>query len=99
MNADLNFEIEKLEDVRENLAEKITELHFANHPELEERYGVNGRKHCYDDALYHLNYLIESLRLGNWKMFEHYLEWSFHMLSARDIPKKDLLDNLEYMKE
>lgn len=96
MNSDLNFEILKLESNRKQLAEKITDLHFSNHPELEKRYGEKGRLHCYEDALYHINYLIESLRVESPDMFEHYLEWSYQMLIARDIPKEDLLHNLEY---
>ncbi|MEX0724283.1 MAG: cobalamin-dependent protein [Gracilimonas sp.] len=99
MNSDLNFEILQLESNREKLAEEITELHFKNNPELEKRYGDKGRDYCYEDALYHLNYLIESLRVESTEMFNHYLEWAYHMLKARDIPKKDLVHNLEYMEQ
>jgi len=99
MNSDLKFEILQLESNREKLAEEITDLHFKSNPGLETRYGEKGRDYCYEDALYHLNYLIESLRVESPDMFNHYLEWAWHMLKARDIPKEDLLHNLDYMQE
>ncbi|REL29134.1 cobalamin-binding protein [Rhodohalobacter sp. SW132] len=91
--------IEEITRLKEELAGRITELHFNNNPGLEKRYGEAGRKKCFDDAVYHLNYLIEAIRLNSRQLFNHYLEWAWHMLEARNIPQEDLVENIGYIKK
>ena len=91
--------IEKLQDNKSDLAGRITVLHFEKHPELEKRYGITGRKKCYEDAIFHLDYLIEALRMNSEKLFIHYLEWAFYMLEARNVPLNDLVDNAGFIKK
>ena len=91
--------IRQLTAKNRELAVKITDLHFKNHPELDKKYGETGRERCREDAVYHLNYLIEALQINSQELFNHYLEWACHMLDARNIPVDDLVNNVHYMKE
>ena len=91
--------IRKLTEKKEELALKITDLHFKNHPELDKKYGEKGREKCREDAIYHLNYLIEAIQLDSQELFNHYLEWAFYMLDARKIPIDDLVKNIQFINE
>lgn len=91
--------IRQLQAKKGELAEKITELHFKNHPELDKKYGEQGREKCREDAIYHLNYLIEAVQVDSQELFNHYLEWAYNMLDARNIPIDDLVSNIHYIKE
>lgn len=81
------------------LAREIAELHFARRPELRERYGERGFKHCMQDAAYHLQYLEQSLRLDNEQLFIDYVRWAKIMLEARRVPVDDLIANLAIVAE
>ncbi len=81
------------------LAAKITDLHFKRHPELDKKYGDLGRKRCREDAVYHLEYLIEAILIDSQELFNHYLEWAFNMLSTRNIPIDDLVQNIQCIRE
>ena len=90
--------INELEEKKSKLAAVITELHFIHHPELEERYGENSRQKCREDTIHHLNYLIEAVKLNSTELFNHYLEWAWHMLEARNIQGQDLISNIGFMQ-
>ncbi|MEO7767477.1 MAG: hypothetical protein ABIS01_08630, partial [Ferruginibacter sp.] len=79
------------------LAQFITEMHFQHHPELETRYGKEGRIKCREDSLYHLSYLAEAVAAESTEIFTSYILWAQVMLQSRKIPLQDLLDNLSYM--
>ncbi len=80
------------------LAERITLLHFANKPELDQRYGKQGRQRCHEDAVFHLQYLAEALRFERPDLYVNYILWVESMLGSRHIPKEDLQDNLIYLQ-
>ena len=79
------------------LAKLITDMHFAEKPELEVRYGKAGREKTLEDALYHLAYLAESIRAESEPIFNSYLSWIKVVLETRNVPIGVLLDNLEYV--
>jgi methanogenic corrinoid protein MtbC1 len=91
--------IQQLEAHKEELAELVTSMHFQRHPELDERYGEEGRKKCYEDAIYHLDYLEQAVRVESEELFNNYLHWARTMLQERDIPKSDLVDNMVILRE
>jgi len=91
--------IRNLNAKKTELAVKITELQFKNHPELDKRYGEKGQERCREDAVYHLNYLIEAIQIDSQELFNHYLEWAYNMLAARKIPIDDLVQNIHYIKD
>lgn len=90
---------DNLKEAQHELAQVITNLHFKNHPELEEQYGKKGKKKCYEDALYHISYLDQAVRVNSNVLFGNYLGWARTMLKERGIPESDLIDNIAYMKE
>lgn len=88
-----------LKEAKHELARRVTELHFRENPELEERYGDKGRQKCHDDVIYHLNYLVEAIGVGNINLFTNYLEWADIMLRERGIPVSDLITNIAKLQE
>jgi methanogenic corrinoid protein MtbC1 len=90
---------EEIDLIRSQLAEIITEKHFERKPELEARYGAAGRVKCFQDAQYHLSYLSEALQSAQPALFADYVVWAKAMLEGRNIPEKDLIDNLHVMRE
>jgi len=89
--------IESIEMDKNVLADKITDLHFKKNPSLEKKYGHIGRERCREDAIFHLEYLIQAMQIESRELFHHYLEWAWQMLDARNIPKVDLIHNLRYI--
>ena len=90
---------EEIDLIRSQLAEIITEKHFALKPELEARYGAIGRAKCLQDATFHLSYLSEALQNAQPALFSDYVVWAKAMLEGRGIPEKDLIDNLHVIRE
>lgn len=83
----------------DELAKYITHLHFEQHPELIERYGEAGRVRCYEDAVYHLNFLTEAMTMNLPDMYVNYILWATSMLKSRNIPENDLQDNLNFVQQ
>lgn len=91
--------VAKLKETRHELARIVTDLHFKRHPELEQQYGDRGRQKCYEDSIYHFSYLEQAIRVSSNVLFSNYLDWARTMLKERGIPERDLIDNIELMKE
>ncbi len=83
----------------DELAKHITHLHFERNPELMERYGAAGKVRCYEDAVYHLNFLSEALTMNLPDMYANYILWAAAMLKSRNIPENDLHDNLNFVQQ
>lgn len=81
------------------LANYITCLHFEHTPELLKRYGVEGKQRCYEDAVYHLNFLNEALSMNHPEMYANYIIWAAAMLKSRNIPETDLCHNLNFVQQ
>ena len=81
------------------LAEAITARQYELMPELAERYGERGRRHCLKDAEYHLSYLADSIASASPSLFADYVDWAQVMLASRGIPAGDLARNLEVLDE
>lgn len=91
--------IQLLAEKTSELANYITRLHFEREPGLKKRYGVQGKRRCYEDAIYHLNFLVEALTLDVPDMYANYVLWAAAMLKSRNIPETDLDHNLEYVQQ
>jgi MerR family transcriptional regulator, light-induced transcriptional regulator len=96
LNRRIGLEIDRQ---RDKLSEAITERQYELNPELATRYGEAGWKRCLQDALYHLSYLCESIVASRPSLFADYIAWAKIMLAARGIPTRDLVRNLEIMRE
>ncbi len=84
---------------RMDLAEKITDCYFRNHPEGGKRSGETGRDRCRETSISHLSYLFEAMQVDSQELFNYCLEWEYNMMEARDIPTDDLLRNLHSVTE
>ncbi|HEY0156540.1 MAG TPA: cobalamin-dependent protein [Thermoanaerobaculia bacterium] len=78
----------------DELADAITDRHFAAHPEVLQRYPEVGRQRCLEDARFHLRYLASALDAGSTAMFLDYIAWAKVMLATRNVPANDLEENL-----
>ena len=81
------------------IASRLTQLHFEKHPELLERYGEIGKNHCYKDAIYNLEFLVEALKMDHPGMYGNYILWAAAMLENRSISSSDLTDNLLNLRQ
>ncbi len=90
---------QRLEEHKQALAQIMTDLQFENHPELVEKYGDKGKEKCYEDAIYHINYLSQAIRVDSQKIFNSYLDWARRMLKERGIGVNDLMDNMRFLKK
>ena len=88
-----------IQDKISGLAVRITQLQFEKHPELLKRYGPAGKKRCHEDAVFHLEFFIEALKLDHRDMYGNYILWAAAMLGHRNIPKSDLEYNLQYLQQ
>ena len=86
--------IQLIEDHTSEIASELTQLHFEKHPELLEKYGPIGKKHCYKDAVYNLEFLVEALKMDYPGMYGNYILWAAAMLENRNVPRSDLTNNL-----
>jgi hypothetical protein len=91
--------IQKLVEKSNELANHITRLHFEHNPGLLERYGEAGKTRCFEDAVFHLNFLAEALTMNLPDMYANYILWAASMLKSRNIPESDLDDNLDYVQQ
>ncbi|MDB5033902.1 MAG: hypothetical protein JWQ98_1143 [Chlorobi bacterium] len=85
--------------LREELADTITDRQYSAYPELAIRYGATGRRHCREDAGFHLAYLAESIATSLPNLFTDYVAWVKVMLAGRGIPAKDLVANLGFLRD
>ena len=81
------------------LAERVVEAHYRLRPELAGRYGESGRRHCLDDAMFHLNFLAAAVEFGDARIFADYVAWVADLLSRRGIPAHDLAENMRVLTE
>ncbi|MDZ4821725.1 MAG: B12-binding domain-containing protein, partial [Planctomycetota bacterium] len=82
-------------DRRESLAQRIVDRHYLHRPELQQRYGSEGRKHCLTDARRHLDALSQAIVVSRTALFVDYVAWAKIVLASRGISSDDLADNLE----
>src|SRR5688572_32998274 len=87
-----------LEHSSGELAEKLTDRHFARRPEMAARFGPAGRAKCAEDARFHLRYFAQALALGIPDLFARYLAWAVPMLASRKVPKADLRADMEELR-
>lgn len=86
-------------EYREAIAERGVELCWQNDPDLERRYGREGRKKCRQDILYHIDYLAEALGVASPSLFNDYVDWSALLLEQYGIGEEDLVGSLELLLE
>jgi len=71
---------------REQSVATVTEALYAQHPELEQRFGAHGRQACRQDIGHHLDYLQTALEAGDPAPFLDYADWLAGILEYRGVP-------------
>ncbi|TYR73713.1 hypothetical protein FZC79_17720 [Rossellomorea vietnamensis] len=66
---------------------------YVKYPELDEKFGERGRQKCYEDNVYHFQYLETSAGLGSAKVFTDYALWLNSVLVSRGMSTGHLIDN------
>lgn len=66
---------------------------YVKYPELDEKFGERGRQKCYEDNVYHFQYLETSAGLGSAKVFTDYALWLNSVLVSRGMSTDHLIDN------
>ncbi|MEX1212515.1 MAG: cobalamin-dependent protein [Balneolaceae bacterium] len=88
-----------LEASKDELAHKVTDLHFERYADRWNAFGEQAKEKCRQDTRYHLDYLAEALLTGSPTIFVEYVEWAQIMLSSRGISGEDLELNLLTIRE
>lgn len=91
--------VQLLTEKSSELANLVTRLHFERDPRLMKRYGAAGKVRCYEDAVFHLNFLAEALTMNLPDMYANYILWAAAMLKSRNIPESDLHHNLDFVQQ
>ena len=81
-----------------DLAERMTADQYRRQPELSQRYGEPGRRHCLKDAEYHLHFLAASVEFGDARVFADYIVWCTALLARRGIPKEDVVQTVQALR-
>lgn len=88
-----------LAERRQELAVRVAEKHLALNPGFLTRFGPAARTRCLEDADFHVQYLIHSVRLATPALFTAYAQWARQVLERRAIPWSDLQKNLELLRD
>lgn len=82
---------EKYDSVIQRAVKEI----YVKYPELDEKFGERGRQKCFEDNVYHFQYLETSSGLGSAKIFTDYALWLNSVLVSRGMSTDHLIDNFK----
>ncbi|AMM51985.1 hypothetical protein TH61_13455 [Rufibacter sp. DG15C] len=88
-----------LKKLEPELVEQTIALVYAQNPDMEARYGPQGKEKCRQDTHYHFSYLIEAVGSGSSALFNDYVIWAQQVLETRHLPAKDLHAHLVALKD
>lgn len=90
---------ERLDEVKERLAESVTDEFLTRHADWVARYGARAREFGIQDARYHIDFLRGAVEAGSVEAFGQYAAWAAGVLAARGILPHYLVENLEQIEE
>ena len=90
---------ERLEEVKAQLAEAVTDEFLTRHADWVARYGARAREFGIQDARYHIDFLRGAVEAGSVEAFRQYAAWAAGVLAARGILPRYLVENLEQIEE
>lgn len=90
---------EQIRNLSEELADKVLEKQFQIQPELKKKYSSREIKLYKQDTKYYFSYLAEAIANNQIQLFEEYLRWCKTFFMGLKIPVKDLLINLELIRD
>jgi MerR family transcriptional regulator, light-induced transcriptional regulator len=84
---------------RQAIIDEAMDAAYARWPEMLRRFGEPGRQRCAQDYDFHLRYLEEAVAAGSIALFEDYAAWGAAVLEGVNVPRADLVANLELLAE
>jgi MerR family transcriptional regulator, light-induced transcriptional regulator len=87
-----------IESARPALAVAAIEYQFSKNPELRQRYDEQAAKKCKQDTEFHLAYLAQAIGSSSPGLFAAYVQWAAAMLSARNVARSELAENLDAIR-
>jgi MerR family transcriptional regulator, light-induced transcriptional regulator len=84
----------RLEQLKAEVAEQVTQVFLERHPEWLSKYGERARKFGIEDARFHIDFLRGAIEAGSIQAFEDYCEWAAGLLKSRGIASRFLAENL-----
>jgi methanogenic corrinoid protein MtbC1 len=85
---------ERLQQLKPEVAEKVTQMFLERHPDWLLKYGERARKFGIEDAGFHIDFLRGAVESGSIQAFEDYCEWAARLLKSRAIDSHFLVENL-----
>jgi hypothetical protein len=82
-----------------DLAQAVVSRMEAEHPETLGRYGPEGRAHCVEDTVLHVQHLAAALSAQDATEFRSYRSWLGNLLRARGIPEHLVDLNLRALQD
>jgi MerR family transcriptional regulator, light-induced transcriptional regulator len=85
---------DRLQQLKPQVAEQVTEVFLERHPEWLLKYGERARKFGIEDAQFHMDFLRGAVEASSVQAFEDYCEWAAGLLKSRAIASHFLVENL-----
>jgi hypothetical protein len=82
-------------DQVERYIDVIMDGMYRDYPELEERFGENGKVKCREDNHHHFHHLKTAFTLQNGQFFIDYAHWLTNLLVSRGMKAAHVKDNFE----
>jgi methanogenic corrinoid protein MtbC1 len=89
---------ERLREARDTLASRANHEFFLRHPDWLARYGDRGVRHGFEDACFHIDFLLGAIEVNSLAVFEDYVRWASEVLSARGIEPHYLAESLHELE-
>lgn len=83
----------------DSLIDEVMRIQYKKHPELKQRFGVQGVSRCREDLNFHFSTLAEAITVDEPKLWLEYVAWAKVVLVNRGIRRDDLLDTLSIMQD
>ena len=81
------------------LFDTVVEKLYKRYPELQDRFGEEGRRKCREDNVHHFNYLQAAADVAEEKIFVDYAIWLNSVLVSRGMKPDHLIDNFVCIQE
>lgn len=90
-----NLTVETLRASAVHIARRVTDATFAEEPFWTARFGDRGRQRTYEDAAYHIDYLVQALAAQDPDVMRGYARWLQSLLTTRGMCTAHIAENFE----
>lgn len=91
--------MEEIIDIQDGLAEEIMQLQYSRYPDLIEKYGKVGHRHCIQDIKYNFSFLKVAIETEDEELFLSYIRWLKVLLNNYNVTSVEISDNLRCVIE